>query len=592
MADTVQVDLVAGGNLSAEAKKASAAMEALAKKEKNIAGVAKELGKSHKEVSKALDVAAAKSKALANEEKKRLALEAKGIAKLKADQKKKASEAERQSKDLEIRTKKLLKGDVVDAFGLGAAGVAGVAVVATLAVAAVAATALTVAIGTAAMEALKLRNSAQGTMDVLTNGRGAEALALVDGLAEQVGMKFGDARDKFIQFRQAGADNKTSANLLKLVADLNTVDSSGKLAAEAIEKTLAHKDAKGNVIVKDAAAQMALLAKQAHVAGDGTAALAAKYTTLGGALNSLDNSKTSFLEEVGKRVAPAIDKAAGAVAEFVDNILKTQRGERIINGIASAIELVANVVEGSLPYVEAAIDGVFAAFDTLSPAIEIIKEQFAVAFGGDKASAIDTVKGAVQFLATAVGGALTVIAGLVGIVIKLQMTIYDAYGAVMQFVGGLFGLGGSAFEIGSQIVSGLINGITSMVGSLFAKVTGIADGIKAKFRDALSIHSPSKVFEGYGKNTAQGFEIGLEKNAPDSGGVAETMIPSGPPQTAGGGSARAGAAAGGGSSGGAGGVQVFITIQGASSGSPDELMRAARREFEMAMASLKLARGQ
>jgi hypothetical protein len=523
-----------------------------------------------------------KGKANAGKAGKALAIaETKAIKSTQAAQKKKSQEAIKNAKQQEVAVKKFFKGDFGDAFGLGATGVIAGAVVVAIAAGAAAAVALTVALASAAAEAGKLKAQATGNLNVLTNGRGAEALKLIDSLAESTGMKFQVARDRFQEFRRAGADNKVSAQLLKLTADLDSIDSSGKLSAEAIEKVLSHKDSKGNIIIKDAAAEMALLAKQAHVAGDGTAALAARFTTLGGATNSLDNSKVKFFEAIWDRVGPAIDKAAGSVAKFVDEFLKSEKGEKLIAGISSAIEFMADLVVASLPFVEAAFEGVFEAIEIFVPMFDTISEALGMAFGGEKTDMLNLFKDSVKVFSVILGGALSAVMLLVAAIFEIPIVITIAMVKVAEFAGKLFDFATSLYDVGKAIVQGLIQGISDMAGALWAKVTGLADGIKAKFRDALSISSPSKVFEQYGKFTGQGFESGLEKSAPDAGGVAEAMIPKG--ATSPGGSANGGGGAGG-------GIIVHLHL-GQVSGTPDEVMRAARREFEMAISALKISRG-
>lgn len=67
------------------------------------------------------------------------------------------------------------------------------------------------------------------------------------------------------------------------------------------------------------------------------------------------------------------------------------------------------------------------------------------------------------------------------------------------------------FDIGKNIIQGLINGIGSMVGAVVDKVRSVASSVKNTFTKLLGIHSPSVVFEGYGINTGEGFNIGLER---------------------------------------------------------------------------------
>lgn len=66
------------------------------------------------------------------------------------------------------------------------------------------------------------------------------------------------------------------------------------------------------------------------------------------------------------------------------------------------------------------------------------------------------------------------------------------------------------FQIGKDIIQGLINGISSMVGGVVKAVSGIANSIKDNVKSILGIHSPSRVMMELGVNTFQGYGIGME----------------------------------------------------------------------------------
>lgn len=68
----------------------------------------------------------------------------------------------------------------------------------------------------------------------------------------------------------------------------------------------------------------------------------------------------------------------------------------------------------------------------------------------------------------------------------------------------------SLISIGKNIIQGLIDGIGSMADALWKKVKGIANSIKDTFTDLLDIHSPSRVFKGYGININEGLIEGIQ----------------------------------------------------------------------------------
>lgn len=67
------------------------------------------------------------------------------------------------------------------------------------------------------------------------------------------------------------------------------------------------------------------------------------------------------------------------------------------------------------------------------------------------------------------------------------------------------------YSTGYDIMSGLLNGIQSMQGSIEATVQSIADNIKSSIQDSLDINSPSRVMMGYGRNIGEGLVIGMDE---------------------------------------------------------------------------------
>ncbi len=68
------------------------------------------------------------------------------------------------------------------------------------------------------------------------------------------------------------------------------------------------------------------------------------------------------------------------------------------------------------------------------------------------------------------------------------------------------------FNIGKDIINGLINGIKSLAHKVTETVSNVAHSISNGFKKVLGIHSPSKVFEKFGKFTVEGYVEGIEKN--------------------------------------------------------------------------------
>lgn len=68
------------------------------------------------------------------------------------------------------------------------------------------------------------------------------------------------------------------------------------------------------------------------------------------------------------------------------------------------------------------------------------------------------------------------------------------------------------FEIGKNIIQGLVNGIGSMIGAVNKKIKEIAGNIKEKIKGALGIHSPSRwMRDMIGKNIVLGVVAGIDQ---------------------------------------------------------------------------------
>lgn len=86
-------------------------------------------------------------------------------------------------------------------------------------------------------------------------------------------------------------------------------------------------------------------------------------------------------------------------------------------------------------------------------------------------------------------------------------------------VNGITSLPGKIYEIGTNVVSGLWNGISSGIGWLGKKVSGFVDGVIKGFKDGFDTHSPSRetawigemVVEGLGNSIANGTKDVVKK---------------------------------------------------------------------------------
>lgn len=108
-----------------------------------------------------------------------------------------------------------------------------------------------------------------------------------------------------------------------------------------------------------------------------------------------------------------------------------------------------------------------------------------------------------------------------GALSRIWSAVTGVFGNVVSFVGGIGGkilgaignFGGLLYDKGRSLIQGLIDGAGSLLSSIgkffLDKVPG---WIQEPFKKALGIHSPSRVFAGYGKNIVQGLGKGIDAN--------------------------------------------------------------------------------
>ncbi|HEX8402246.1 MAG TPA: phage tail tape measure protein [Allosphingosinicella sp.] len=77
----------------------------------------------------------------------------------------------------------------------------------------------------------------------------------------------------------------------------------------------------------------------------------------------------------------------------------------------------------------------------------------------------------------------------------------------------LAGLGARFFEFGGHIIRGLVGGIIGSAAWLRNKIVGLAKNVTGWFKNALGIHSPSRVFMGLGGHVTDGLALGLDRGA-------------------------------------------------------------------------------
>lgn len=182
----------------------------------------------------------------------------------------------------------------------------------------------------------------------------------------------------------------------------------------------------------------------------------------------------------------------------------------VIQGI---IQLALAVVNGNWSAAWSAIQGIVSAVwggiqGVVSAGIGMVS--------GVVSAACSTIRSVWAALWNGVGSIVSSVwGGIVGTVSNMVGRV----GSVVSGIGGtvrsaVSGAGSWLVSAGRNIIQGLINGITGMVGSLYSSITNALSGLVDKAKNALGIHSPSRVFrDEVGVMVGRGMALGIGDSA-------------------------------------------------------------------------------
>ena len=138
----------------------------------------------------------------------------------------------------------------------------------------------------------------------------------------------------------------------------------------------------------------------------------------------------------------------------------------------------------------------------------------------------------------------------------------------------------SLYAAGIAAAAGLVRGLRSQESALAKQMKRIADLMADTIKKKLKIHSPSRLFEGFGINTGRGLAIGVDKSAAGVEGSMQRLVSS---VTAPRG-ARFDTSALNGANGSAGGMNINQNIYPQPQQSEVEIGRASANALQFAMA--------
>lgn len=268
---------------------------------------------------------------------------------------------------------------------------------------------------------------------------------------------------------------------------------------------------------------------------------------------------TTVLQNVWNTIGPIIMTALTAIITGIQTFITTitpllQAGIQNIQTIfQTAVTIISTVWNGLWNTISTVVQGAWTIIATvISTALAVIQGiiQLALAVvNGNWSAAWSAIQGIVSAVWGGIQGVVSAGIGMVsGVVSAACSTIRSVWAALWNGVGSIVssvwggivgtvsnmvgrvgsvvsGIGGTVrsavsgagswlVSAGRNIIQGLINGITGMVGSLYSSITNALSGLVDKAKNALGIHSPSRVFrDEVGVMVGRGMALGIDDSA-------------------------------------------------------------------------------
>lgn len=267
--------------------------------------------------------------------------------------------------------------------------------------------------------------------------------------------------------------------------------------------------------------------------GDAVQAIGDFFSNLGTTISQLPQMFADWLNSVITTVTEWVtdmaSNAASAGSQFVDNVINFVQnlpynigyllGTVIGNVISWVADMASNAASAGSQFVSNAIN-----FIQNLPAnvASFLSSVISNVVGWVSNMASNATRAGSQFLSNAINFISQLPGRIASFLTKVisslgswagQMASKGAEGARNMFnavVNGLASLPSRVLSIGSDVVHGIWNGISGAAGWLAGKVKSFASGILDGMKDALGIHSPSRLFrDQVGKYIAQGIGEGF-----------------------------------------------------------------------------------
>jgi hypothetical protein len=245
-------------------------------------------------------------------------------------------------------------------------------------------------------------------------------------------------------------------------------------------------------------------------------------------LLSLDSIVTKFHERLsgitsGVNIEPLLEGFDQLSKLFDESTVSGATLKELVtivgNGLGSSFKAVLPIAKGFFKGL------VIASLDVVIGFLTVKKSIASTFGGGDALAGIDAMKLALAAGKTVVYSFAAGLASVAAVVAVVGIAAVNSIAAIKSLVKAVKGVweAFSTSDLGKAIIDGLVSGLKSGASFVVDAVKGLAETVKGAFTGALQIHSPSKVFAGFGSQLTAGAAIGVREGTPQTTAAVSTM---------------------------------------------------------------------
>ncbi|BFH10699.1 phage tail tape measure protein [Paenibacillus melissococcoides] len=238
------------------------------------------------------------------------------------------------------------------------------------------------------------------------------------------------------------------------------------------------------------------------------------------------NLWNSIVNMVMAIISPFVENIRASFARIVNGVRMIWEGLKLY--FSAAWTVIKNIFLGAILLLKDLFTGNFSAMK--SHAIQIwdnIKGAMGQAWEGIKlifSGALEAVKGYLDgawnnitiAAEIAWNGISTFFSDTWNGIKDMTSMVWDAIvESIKSAIDWVKNLPGRMWQMGKDAITGFVDGIKGAANAVGDAVTNVANNVTDGIKDALDIHSPSRVMKELGKYTGEGFQIGIEDKIPE-----------------------------------------------------------------------------